>query len=127
MNQLMLHFLDYFFIIFHSLVIIINLFGWIWRKTRKINLVLLTLTSLSWGVLGIFYGFGYCPITDWHYEVLHKLGEFNMPNSYIKYFIDRVFGFSCHADMVDLFTLLLFLAAFVASIFVNFVWVKRKR
>ncbi|PLX18053.1 MAG: DUF2784 domain-containing protein [Salinivirgaceae bacterium] len=127
MNQFWWHFLDYFFIVFHSLVIIVNLFGWIWKKTRKLNLILLTLTGLSWGVLGIFYGMGYCPLTDWHFSVLHKLGEYGLPNSYIKYFLERLTGLSFDADLIDKVTLISFIVALVCSIVVNFVWVKKKR
>ena len=127
MNQFWWHILDYFFIVFHSLVIIVNLFGWIWKKTRKLNLILLTLTGLSWGVLGIFYGMGYCPLTDWHFSVLHKLGEYGLPNSYIKYFLERLTGLSFDADLIDTVTLISFIVALACSIVVNFVWVKRKR
>jgi hypothetical protein len=126
MNQWLLHFLDYFFIVFHSLVIIVNLFGWIWKKTRKLNLILLTLTGLSWGVLGIFYGMGYCPLTDWHFNVLYKLGEYSLPNSYIKYFLERLTGFTFDAVLIDNLTLLFFIMALVASLIVNFVLVKKK-
>ena len=126
MNQWLLNFLDYFFIVFHSLVIIVNLFGWIWKKTRKLNLILLTLTGLSWGVLGIFYGMGYCPLTDWHFSVLYKLGEYGLPNSYIKYFLERLTGFTFDAVLIDNLTLIFFIMALVASLLVNFVLVKKK-
>jgi hypothetical protein len=126
MENWFLHFLDYFFIVFHSLVIIVNLFGWIWKKTRKLNLILLTLTGLSWGVLGIFYGMGYCPLTDWHYAILHRLGEHGLPNSYIKYFLERVTKSTFDAVLIDNLTLVFFIGALVCSILVNFVLVKRK-
>ena len=66
---------DIFFVIFHSALIAFNLAGWIWRKTRKAHLVVLSLTMVSWFVAGIWYGFGYCPCTDWHWQVKKKLGE----------------------------------------------------
>ena len=58
--------LDIFFVIFHSVLIAFSLAGWIWRKTRKAHLAVLSLTMISWFVAGIWYGFGYCPCTDWH-------------------------------------------------------------
>jgi len=112
-------FLDYFFIVFHTLLILFNIFGWIWKKTRKFNLVLLLLTGLSWTVLGIFYGFGYCPLTEWHFNVLRKLGESNLPNSYIKYLVDRISGWDISANTVDLSTLIVFLAALSISFAIN--------
>jgi uncharacterized membrane protein YeiH len=53
--------LDYFFIAFHSALIIFNLFAWIPRFTRRWNLISLGLTAFSWLGLGLFYGIGYCP------------------------------------------------------------------
>jgi len=68
--------LDIFFVVFHTSVILFNLFGWIWRKTRKYNLILLVITGASWLILGLIVGtLGYCPLTDWHFDVLEKLGE----------------------------------------------------
>jgi len=51
--------LDVFFLVFHTLLILFILSGWIWKRTRKANLVVILLTAASWGILGIFYGFGY--------------------------------------------------------------------
>jgi len=115
----MLKFLDYFFLVFHFMLILFNLFGWIWKSTRRLNLVTLSLTGGSWFILGIFYGFGYCPFTDWHFKVLQKLGHHNLPNSYIKYITDRLTGLDFNAELVDTVTLVLFLLALVISIYIN--------
>lgn len=111
--------LDKFFFVFHSLIIVFNLFGWIWKKTRRINLVLLVLTGLSWSILGIWYGFGFCPCTEWHYQVRMKLGLYDMPNSYTKFLIDSLTGWDVNANFVDVLTLVLLLAALTASIWTN--------
>ncbi|MBA4054816.1 MAG: DUF2784 domain-containing protein, partial [Marivirga sp.] len=76
---------DYFFIVFHVGLIFFNLFGWIHIKLRKWNLITLSLTALSWFALGIFYGFGYCFLTDWHWNVREKLGQPIHSNSYIHF------------------------------------------
>ncbi|NOY38027.1 MAG: DUF2784 domain-containing protein [Chlorobi bacterium] len=114
------HILDIFFVIFHSLLTLFNLLGWIWKKTRLANLITLLLTGASWFLLGIFYGWGYCPLTDWHFKVLQHLGKINLPGSYIKYLVDRIFHTSLPSQMVDRWTLILFLAALVISLFMNF-------
>ena len=88
-----------------------NLFGWIWKKTRLANLITLGLTGASWFILGIFYGIGYCPLTDWHWQVLIKLGKSNIPNSYVKYLIDRIFGGDIDAQIVDYSTVVLYFLA----------------
>lgn len=117
-------FLDYLFLFIHTIVILFNLFGWIWRITRKANLILLLATAGSWLILGIWYGIGYCPLTDWHWQVLRKLGDNNMPNSYVKYLIDRIFGTDINATGVDMWVAILFIIALIVSIIVN---VKTKR
>ena len=113
-------FLDILFTAFHSLLIILNLFGWIWKPTRRINFIALILTGGSWVLLGIFYGWGYCPLTDWHFKVLERLGETNLPNDYIKYLLDRITGFEFNAAFVRRMTLILFLLALGFSVYFNF-------
>jgi hypothetical protein len=117
---LIYHFIDIFFVVFHSSLIIFNLFGWIWKKTRIWNLITLALTGASWLFIGLIIGMlGYCPLTDWHFNVLEKLGKTDLPNSYIKYLTDRITGLELNASLVDNITLYVFLAAFAASIFLN--------
>jgi hypothetical protein len=90
--KLAMRFLDVFFTVFHTLLIFFNLFGWIWKRTRRINLVCLLLTAGSWLILGIFYGIGYCPLTDWHFAVLERLGYTDLPSSYISFLVHRLTG-----------------------------------
>ena len=111
----MLRLLDLFFLIFHTILIFFNLFAWIFRKTRKLNLIILTLTGASWFILGIFYGIGYCPLTDWHFNILKKLGHTNLPNSYIKYLADRLTGLDFNPELVDNTTMILFFIALAIS------------
>ena len=111
--------LDKFFFVFHSFIIVFNLFGWIWEKTRVANLIMLLLTAFSWFILGIWYGFGYCFCTDWHYQVRMKLGYFDMPSSYVKFLIDSLTGLDINAKLADTFTFTFFLLALIASILTN--------
>lgn len=113
-------FLDIFFLLFHSSLIIFNLFGWIWRALRKANLITLILTGVSWFILGIFYGIGYCPLTDLHWNVLEKLGVDDLPASYIKYLVDRMTGLNLDSQLVEVLTVTLFFLALFMSILVNF-------
>ncbi|MCK4630264.1 MAG: DUF2784 domain-containing protein [Bacteroidales bacterium] len=122
----MYRFLDLFFVIFHTCLIIFNLFGWIWKKTRRANLYLLLLTGASWAGLGLFYGMGYCPLTDWHFSVLEHLGMNNLPNSYIKYLADRITGMNFNQDIVDSLTLYFYLAALVISLAINYIDRRKK-
>lgn len=114
------HALDIFFIVFHSVLILFNLFGWIYRKTRRYNLITLLLTGCSWLFLGIWYGIGYCPCTDWHWRVRLALGYDDMPYSYIKFLVDIIFGVDADARLVDLLTAILFSVAVICSILSNY-------
>jgi hypothetical protein len=114
------HIFDIFFVCFHSLLIVFNLFGWIWKRTRILNLVVLALTAVSWLFLGLIVGtLGYCPLTDWHFRILEKLGKTDLPDSYIKYLADRLTGLGFNPSLVDKVTLYVFLGVFVISLSLN--------
>jgi hypothetical protein len=116
----MLQFLDIVLTIAHISVTLFNLTGWIWKKTRKIHLITLALTILSWFVLGIWHGWGYCFLTDWQWDVKEKLGEKDLPNSFIKYFADKLTGQDFDPELVNNVTLACLVFAVAAAIFVNF-------
>jgi len=120
----MLKLLDFFFIGFHTVLIVFNLFGWIFPKTRRLNLIVLLLTGSSWFILGIFYGIGYCPLTDWHFRILENLGKTNLPDSYVTYLIQRLTGYTFDQSLIDSLTLICFFVALGVSIGVN---IRRRR
>lgn len=126
MDSFWLHFLNYFFYIFHTVLVLFNLFGWLHPKTRKFHFYSLVITLFSWRILGIWYGFGYCLLTDWHYQVLRKLGETGMPSSYIAFLIEIFTGWLPGADLVNNWTLILTVVALVCSVWVNFFRRNRK-
>lgn len=111
--------IDIFFTTFHTCLVLFNLFGWIWKRTRLINLVTILLTGGSWIVLGLFYGFGYCPLTDWHFNVLQRLGHANLPNSYISFLITRLTGLEIRQSLVDSVTYWGLLSSLAISVFLN--------
>jgi len=112
--------LDIFFVVLHTSIILFNLTGWVWKKTRKYNLILLIITGSSWLILGLIVGtLGYCPLTDWHFDVLEKLGVTDLPSSYVKYLADRLTGLDFSSSLIDKVTLWAFLAALGLSLFLN--------
>ena len=113
-------FLDIFFTAFHSLLVLFILFGWIWKKTRRLNLICILLTAASWLGLGIFYGLGYCPLTDWHFNILRRLGYSDLPNSYLSFLFTRLTGLQIDQNLVDAVTLWGLVIAMMMSIFLNF-------
>lgn len=112
--------LDFLLTIIHLFIIGFNLLGWIWKPTRKLHFYFAMTTLFCWVVLGIWYGLGYCPITDWQWNIKAQLGEHNLPASFIKYFVDKLTGLNVNSNLIDFSTALFFLLAITASIKVNF-------
>jgi len=125
--QLLYHLLDYFFIGFHFIFIVFNLFGWAWKRSRKVNLILLLATAFSWFGLGLFYGIGFCPLTEWHWQVIAKLGTRPEESSYLQMLVRRITGIRLNAVLVDTVTLYCFFAALLVSAAVNIRDWARKR
>lgn len=111
--------LDIFFLVFHSVFTLFNMTGWIWKKTRKAHLVTVLLTACSWFVLGIWYGWGYCFCTDWHWQVRAALGRPIRSDSYIHFLILELTGFNPPPHLVDAVTLAVFIGCAVLSIGLN--------
>jgi len=118
-KETILQLLDIGFALFHSALIAFNLTGWAFRKTRRVHLVVISLTILSWVGLGFFYGFGYCPCTDWHWDVKRALGETALPASWVKYYVDWLTGKNCNPDLVDIAVGVLGFGALIVSIVLN--------
>lgn len=109
-------------VLFHTLhlaIIVGNLTGWIFERTRRAHLALVSLTLFSWIVLGYFYGFGYCFLTDWHWQVLEAQGHADLPASYITYLIHELTPLRPDPSLVDVGTAISFALAVVASLYVN--------
>jgi hypothetical protein len=117
----MLHFLDVLLTFLHLALVFFNLFGWIPRITRKAHLVTIALTAASWLVLGIWFGTGYCPLTDWQWEVKEKLGAQNLPPNFIEYWAEALTGRDYDTSFVSLMITLFFALAAGLSLYVNFV------
>lgn len=119
--------IDIFFVIFHTSLIIFNVLGWTWKKTRLANLITLGLTGGSWFILGIFYGLGYCPLTEWHFNVLEKLGKQNLPLSYTEYLAERLTGANFDGEVVNMITLVGFFVALIFSVYFNYRDYRKKK
>lgn len=119
-------FLNIFFFVFHTIFTLFNIIGWIFPKTRRLHLITMTLTAFSWFVLGIWYGWGYCFCTHWHWSVREKLGYYDHSNSYIHFLILKLTGIDFNPQLVEITTLIVFLVSFALSIWLNIRDWKRK-
>ena len=115
----MLEFLNFFFFVFHTVFTFFNITGWAFRKTRRLNLATLLLTAFSWFVLGIWYGWGYCFCTDWHWQVREKLGYHDQRQSYIQFLVYKLTGKLFNEELVNYTTLIVFLLSLALSILLN--------
>jgi hypothetical protein len=92
--------LNVVFFVFHTSWIAFTCLGWIWRRTRPWQLAAAVLTTLSWIGLGFLYGWGYCPCTDWHWQVRARLG-YQDPPSYTQVLIREITGVSVSPAVAD--------------------------
>lgn len=112
-------FLNIFFFVFHTAFTLFNIVGWAFPKTRKLHLATILLTAFSWFVLGIWYGWGYCACTDWHWDAREALGYHDRSNSYIYFLLLHLTGKDFNKQLVDTATLSIFLLTAVLSVWLN--------
>jgi hypothetical protein len=115
-----LHVLDVLLTIFHTVIVGFNLLGWIWPRTRRLHLVCVGVTAGCWYILGIWFGWGYCPVTDWQWHVKTALGEHNLPGSFIKYYADKIAGTNINPQLADVLIGACFFTAAALSLWLNF-------
>jgi len=129
MPRNVLLFLDYYFLIFHTLFTLFNIFGWIWKKTRRFHLYTIAATLFSWVILGFWYGFGFCFCTQWHWQVMARLGRFPDERGYIQFLVNRVTGREWPYEQIEVWTLIVMIFISTASIFLNFrdYYLKRRK
>lgn len=119
--------LNIFFFVFHTILVLFNCFGWGWKKTRRWNLITLLLTAGSWFIVGIWYGWGYCFCTDWHWDVREKMGLYDHSNSYIHFLLLKLTGINFNKSLVDKVTLMVFFISLLLSTWLNVRDYKRRK
>ncbi|MBI1783206.1 MAG: DUF2784 domain-containing protein [Sphingobacteriales bacterium] len=123
----MYSFLNIFFFIFHTVFTLFNVVGWIFPKTRKLNLITLLLTACSWFVVGIWKGIGFCYCTEWHWQVREHLGYHDQTRSYIHFLILKLTGANLDISLVETATIIVFALSLVMSVWLNVKDWKRKK
>jgi hypothetical protein len=91
-SKVFLQTLNVAFFVFHTALILFNVLGWAWAKTRRWNLITLLATAFSWGVMGLWKGVGYCLCTEWHWRVREAMGIRETSSSYIVLLTREVSG-----------------------------------
>jgi len=116
----LIFFLDLVFFALHIAIILINLFGWVIPSWRKFHLAVVAITLFSWIVMGYFYGFGYCFLTDWHWEIKRQLGISDLPNSFVAYLTNNLAGLNLSSQTVNYITIGAFIPSILISLYLNF-------
>lgn len=111
--------LNIFFFIFHTAFTLFNITGWAFQRTRRWHLFTMLLTAASWFILGIWYGWGYCVCTDWHWQVRAAMGIHDYSSSYIHFLILKLTGRNLDTTLVEQATLYIFLLCFILSVWLN--------
>ncbi len=105
--------------IFHTALILFNVLGWAWAKTRRWNLATLLLTLFSWTVMGIWKGAGYCVCTDLHWRVREAMGLHDQADSYLVFLVQKLSGWNPPVPLVNAVALIVFLTSLAASVSLN--------
>ncbi len=108
--------LDFFFEIFHIVFILWNLFALWFKKLRIYHFIGLNITLFSWIILGFWFGFGYCFLTDFHWQIKIQKGVKDLPVSFIDYLL-RKMGLIFPSDTIDLAVVLITVALYFCSLF----------
>jgi hypothetical protein len=85
----------------------------------------LSLTAVSWLGLGIWYGWGYCPSTDWHWRIRERLG-YRDPPSYVQVLINELTGVDLEADAANALALATLVIAGALTGFLNIRDIRRE-
>ena len=106
--------LDAAFFVVHTAWIVFICTGWAWRRTQPWHAAAVALTAVSWFGFGAWYGWGYCPLTDWHWQVRARLGYVDPP-SYVQLLVRVVTGVELTAGVADALAVITLVAAAVAA------------
>ena len=108
--------------LFHSVHLLVILFvatGWMVSALLPFHLALTGLTLMCWFILGLWFGFGYCPISDWHWKFKGALGDGQPQGSYIHFVLQHMRKNKISAAVVDKVVLVGTVVIMGISLFLN--------
>ena len=113
------------FHLIHLSIISFFLFGWLFETMRLPHLILSLLILLSWFGLGIFFGFGYCLVTDIQWRIKRRLKQEPATEFYVKYMIDKMTGLDTNPQFINGMTTYTYFGILIISIILfSFRWLK---
>ena len=124
--MVLLRALDVFFFVFHTAWIVFVLAGWIHPRMRRWHLAAVFLTAFSWVGLGYWYGWGYCPCTDWHWQVREAMGNQPQYMSYTRFLVESLLPVRISRFYVDTMTVMGLILATALSVMLNISSTRRR-
>ncbi len=118
MSPFTLMLLDHGFYVFHLALTLFNVFGWVSKRTRLLHRWCVGVTAGCWLTVGpVLYGtLGYCPLTDWHWQIKAARGQIALPDSFITLLLNQI-GLFPAPDTVEMLTGVVFAGVVAATLF----------
>ncbi|MBK6966045.1 MAG: DUF2784 family protein [Bacteroidales bacterium] len=110
-----LQFVDLVLDFSHIALMLFIVFGWLMPRLRLLHLSVVLVTGSSWLIFAHANGLANCILTDWHYQILRKLGETNLPETYAQYTLKRLTGISIQKNTAFTITRLCWLISLIIS------------
>ena len=124
MSPFALFVLDGAFLWGHLFLAFFNVFGWIPKLTRHVHRWCVCITAFCWLAVGAYYNnIGYCPLTDWHWQIKRARGETELPHSFITYILNQV-GIFPSPQIVDAVVGAIFFAVILITLVL---WLKDRK
>lgn len=118
MSPFTLMLLDHGFYGFHLALTLFNVFGWMFARTRRAHRWCVGLTAACWLTIGpLLYGtLGYCPLTDWHWQIKEARGQIALPDSFITLLLNQI-GLFPAPETVEVLTGVTFAGVIAVTLF----------
>lgn len=110
---------DGFFWLFHTVLVVFNLFGWIPQRLRIWNLITLGATLASWLLMGLWKGIGYCICTDIHFQIRQQLGIKDSADTYLQLLVFKISGWDPPLALVNNVAAICITIAVLCSVVLN--------
>lgn len=110
-----LQFLNISLDFFHLFLMLLILFGWLIPPLRKLHLTVALLIGITWLIFMKNNGIGYCIFTDWHWQILTKLGKTDLPESYSQYLYERLTGLTIQKNTAQAIILYYWIGSSILS------------
>lgn len=118
MSETQLLIADHALNILHLVIVAVLVFGWIHPKTRTLHRWAVSITAFCWVAVAWVMDkkLGYCPVTDWQWQIKRLRGEKNIPSSYVDYLLQK-FGLHFNPELIDLGALVVFGGIILITLF----------